>query len=74
MKWILIDDKSEHNIKTYAFMIEKIGCMVLVETTHGTSLTFADGTQIVDNQLVPMEGYGYTPEDEADYDQDNIED
>jgi len=72
MKWVLIDDESykglggsdsEHQIQTYAFMIDGIGCIVLVKTMTSSSTTFVTGTKIVDNKLVIMDGYRYMPED-----------
>ena len=74
MKWVLINDESElNNIKTYAYQIDRIGCMVLVMTSIGSSLTVATGTQIINNQLVPMEGYGFVPPEDIDYEMDEMD-
>lgn len=75
MTWILIDEQVESQIKTYAYAIDRIGCMVMVTTNNSSTMTLANGIQIVDKKLVAMEGYGYTPDDiEYDEDVDSIDD
>lgn len=77
MTWIAIKDSSEEHgidptlltIKTYAYVIDKIGSMILVITPNGSSVSFAPGTEVVDHQLCAMEGYGDMDDDE-DADED----
>lgn len=71
MNWTLIQDDSGNNIKTYAYMIDRIGCMVLVQTANGSTMTLANGVQIVDNRLVAMDGYGIMPEEDYEYDDES---
>lgn len=72
MKWIAIKDSQEEHgddptlstVKTYAYVIDKIGSMIMVITPTGSSVSFAPGTEVVDHQLCAMEGYGDMEDDE----------
>jgi hypothetical protein len=73
MSWILINNQKHvdqpdgstgsANIKTYAYQIRLIGCLVMVETDRGNSTVFVPGTEINGDKLTPMRGYGLLPED-----------
>jgi hypothetical protein len=45
-------------ISTFAYQVDKIGCIVLVKTDHSDSVVFVPGTEINDNKLRAMKGYG----------------
>lgn len=65
MSWVLIDNQKhvDISIKTYAYPIKLIGCLVMVETDKGSSTIFVPGAEINGDKLTPMKGYGLLPED-----------